>query len=70
MYTKQHTDSYTYIYFKYYDMTPEGRKGGARGEFTVRQRLGTQVSAATREELLRTMIHIRSVQSGYKEEFS
>jgi hypothetical protein len=41
----------------------------------ARQRLGEQVSAATdtqatTEELLGTMFSIRSVQSGYKEEFS
>jgi hypothetical protein len=39
----------------------------------ARQRLGKQVSEATEatiEELLGTMLSIRSVQSGYKEEFS
>jgi hypothetical protein len=39
-----------------------------------RQRFGTQVSAATDmqevDELLGTVFSIRSVQSGYKEEFS
>jgi hypothetical protein len=42
--------------------------------YNVRQRLSKQVSAATdmqatTEELLRTMFTIRSVPSGYKEEF-
>jgi hypothetical protein len=42
---------------------------------TARQQLGKQVSAstdtqATVEELLGTMFSIRSVQGGYKEEFS
>jgi hypothetical protein len=41
----------------------------------ARQRLGKQVAAAmdtqvTIEELLGTMFSIRSLQSGYKEEFS
>lgn len=41
----------------------------------ARQRLGKQISAgtdtqATIEELFGTMFSIRSVQSGYKEEFS
>jgi hypothetical protein len=49
-------------------------KAGIVETSVARQRLGKQVSAATDtqatiEELLGTMFCIRSVQSGYKEEF-
>jgi hypothetical protein len=56
--------------FIYCDMTPEGRNSGARGTYIARQRSDKQVSEATIEELLGTMFSIRSVQSGYKEQFS
>jgi hypothetical protein len=46
-------------------MTSEGRNSGARGD--VSAATDTQ---ATREELLGTMLSIRSVQRGYKEYFS